>query len=301
VAPDILAGAPTAGHRTGDNGAVIGDTGGMGVDKDRGFGSAGAPPPPPAPPGTPAGGEPPPPPPGTPPATPAPGWGVEPGGTVGPQGWVSPTEVPAAWGAASPSAQVGWDRPPAGNNGCLRACLIVGGILVVLLIVGGIALSFFVSQLVEQVQENPDAFLGGDCELVSSAEVSDALRRDVEVLALDGFIDGTMGAFLDKRLLPDATDCYFVSEGGATGRIAAVDTDAETVFRNGRAEAEASFLDRDVELGDEAFCTTIGQQGSGGVLVRFDERVVYVSIVAQGLDDEDVCDTAQAIAKTLEP
>jgi hypothetical protein len=301
VAPDILAGPPTAGHRTGHNGAVSGDTGGTGVDEDRGFGSAGAPPPPPAPTGTPAGGEPPPPPPASPPATIAPGWGTERGTPAGPQGWVSPTEVPAAWGAVSPTAQVGWDRPPSGNNGCLRACLIVGGILVVLLIVGGIALSFFVSQLVEQVQENPDAFLGGECELVSSAEVSDALGREVEVLSLDGFIDGTMGSILDKRLLPDATDCYFVSPGGTTGRIAAVDTDAETVFRTSRAEAEASFLDRDVELGDEAFCTTIGQQGSGGVLVRFDQRVVYVSIVAQGLDDEDVCDTAQAVARTLEP
>ena len=77
--------------------------------------------------------------------------------------------MPSTVCAASPSAQVAWDRPPAGNNGCLRACLIVGGILVVLVIVGGIALSFFVSQLVEQVQENPDAFLGGECELVSSA------------------------------------------------------------------------------------------------------------------------------------
>ena len=272
------------------------------MDEDRGFGPAGGQPPPPPPAGTPAGGEPPPPPPASPPATQAPGWGAQPGTPGAPQGWVSPTEVPAAWGAASPSAQVGWDRPPAGNNGCLRACLIVGGILVVLVIVGGIALSIFVSQLVEQVQENPDAILGGECELVTSAEVSDALGEDVEVLALEGFVDGTMGAILDKRLLPDATDCYVVSPGGTTGRIAAVDSDAETVFRNSRADAEASFLYGDVDgIGDEAFCTTIDQQGSGGVMVRFDERVVYVSLVAESFDDTSVCETAQAIARTLEP
>jgi hypothetical protein len=209
--------------------------------------------------------------------------------------------VPAAWGAASPSAQVGWDRPPSGNNGCLRACLIVGGILIVILVVGGIALSFFVSQLVEQVQEDPDAVFGGECELVSSFEVGDALRQDVEVLALEGLADGMMGSFLDKRLLPDATDCWILGDG-TTGRIAVVDTDAETVFRTSRAEAEASFLYGDIEgIGDEAFCTTIDQQGSGGVLVRFDQRVVYVSLVADSFDDTSVCDTAQVIARTLEP
>jgi hypothetical protein len=270
------------------------------VDEDRGFGPAGAPPPPPAPAGTPPGGEPPPPPPAAP-ATPAPGWGVEPGPPAGPQGWVPPTEVPSAWGAASPSAQVGWDRPPSGNNGCLRACLIVGGILVVAVIVGGIALSIFLGQIIEQVQENPDAVFGGECELVSRLEVGDALGEDVEVLALEGFADGTMGAILDKRLLPDATDCWILGDG-TTGRIAVVDTDAETVFRNSRAEAEASFLAGDVAgIGDEAFCTTINQQGSGGVLVRFDERVVYVSLVAESFEDSSVCETAQAVARTLEP
>ena len=271
------------------------------MDEDRGFGSAGGPPPPPGSAGTPAGGEPPPPPPAAPPTTLPPGWGAEPGTPAGPQGWVPPSEVPAAWGAASPSAQVGWDRPPSGNNGCLRACLIVGGILVVLLVIGGIAASIFIGQLVEQVQENPDAVFGGECQLVSSIEVSDALREDVEVLALEGFADGTMGAILDKRLLPDATDCWVLGDGTA-GRIAVVDTDAETVFRNSRAEAEASFLYGDIDgIGDEAFCTTIDEQGSGGVLVRFDERVVYVSMVAESVDDTSVCETAQVIARTLEP
>jgi hypothetical protein len=269
------------------------------VDEDRGFGPAGGPPPPPAPAGAPAG-EPPPPPPASPPVTPAPGWGPEPGTPTGPQGWVSPTEVPSAWGAASPSAQVGWDRPPSGNNGCLRACLIVGGILVAAVIVGGIALSIFVGQIIEQVQENPDAVFGGECQLVSAFEVGDALGQDVEVLALEGLADGTMGAILDKRLLPDATDCWILGDG-TTGRIAVVDSDAETVFRNSRADAEASFLYGDVDgIGDEAFCTTISQQGSGGVMVRFGERVVYVSLVAESFDDTSVCETAQVVARTLE-
>jgi hypothetical protein len=269
----------------------------MDVNDDRGLGAPGAPPPPPGPGST---GDSPPPPPAAPPSTLPPGWGAEPGTPSGPQGWVPPEDVPAAWGAASPSAQVGWGRPPSGSNGCLRACLIVGGILLVLGVVAVIAIVIFAGRLIEQVQENPDAVFGGECQLVSSAEVSDALGQDVEVLALEGFADGTMGAILDKRLLPDATDCWILANGTA-GRIAVVDTDAETVFRNSRAEAEAGFLERDVELGDEAFCTTIDQQGSGGVLVRFDQRVVYVSMVAQGLDDESVCDMAQVVATTLEP
>ena len=59
---------------------------------------------------------------------------------------------------------------------------------------------------------------GGECQLVSSAEVSDALGQDVEVKALEGLADGTMGAILDKRLLPEATDCWILA---ATARRAA--------------------------------------------------------------------------------
>jgi hypothetical protein len=210
--------------------------------------------------------------------------------------------VPAAWGAGSPSAQVGWDRPPPGNNGCLRACLIVGGILVVLLVVGGIIASMFVGRLVEQVQENPEAVFGGDCQLVSSLEVSDALGEDVQVLSLEGVMDSTLGALLDKRLLPDAPDCWIAGPNGTAGRIAVVDEDAEVVFANSRAEAEASYLLTDIgDIGDEAFCTTMDQQGSAGILVRFGERVVYVSLLASTGEAEDACARAEIVARTLEP
>ena len=108
--------------------------------------------------------------------------------------------------------------------------------------------------------------------------------------------------YLPKRLHPDATDGWVIGEDGMAGRIAVVGAEAETVFRNSRAEAEASFLSGDIQgIGDEAFCTTIDQQGSGGVLVRFDQRVVYVSMVSQSFDDASVCETAQVIARTLEP
>jgi hypothetical protein len=209
--------------------------------------------------------------------------------------------VPAEWGAASPSAQVGWDRPPAGNNGCLRACLIVGGIIAVLVVIGGIAASIFVGQLVQQIQDDPEAVFGGECQLVSSFEVSEALGEDVQLQELAGVMDTTLGGLLDKRLLPDATDCWMFGEDGTSGRIAVVDEDAQAVFANGRADADGRFLLADVgDVGDEAFCTSLDQQGSGGVLVRFGQRVVYVSLLGTG-DAEDTCDRATAVARTLEP
>jgi hypothetical protein len=209
--------------------------------------------------------------------------------------------VPAEWGAASPSAQVGWDRPPAGNNGCLRACLIVGGIIAVLVVIGGIAASIFVGQLVQQIQDDPEAVFGGECQLVSSFEVSEALGEDVQLQELAGVMDTTLGGLLDKRLLPDATDCWMFGEDGTSGRIAVVDQDAQAVFANGRADADGRFLLADVgDVGDEAFCTSLDQQGSGGVLVRFGQRVVYVSLLGTG-DAEDTCDRATAVARTLEP
>lgn len=281
------------------------------MDEDRGFGepagTPGGPPPPPVAPGEAA--PPPPQPPSAPPAFPGsvPGDGGQPGwapypAAPGPRGWVSPEEVPPEWGAASPSAQVGWDRPPAGNNGCLRACLIVGGIIAVLVVIGGIAASIFVGRLVEQVQQDPEAVFGGECQLVSSFEVSDALGEDVEVQELSGLMDTTLGAVLDKRLLPNATDCWILGEDGTSGRIAVVDQDAPAVFANARAEADGRFLLADLgDVGDEAFCTTIDQQGSAGILVRFGQRVVYVSLLATTGEAEDTCDQATTVARTLEP
>ncbi|HET7827979.1 MAG TPA: hypothetical protein VFL03_00350 [Candidatus Limnocylindrales bacterium] len=210
--------------------------------------------------------------------------------------------MPAEWGAASPSAQVGWDRPPAGNNGCLRACLIVGGIIAVLVVIGGIAASIFVGQLVQQIQDDPEAVFGGECQLVSSFEVSQALGEDVQLQELAGVMDTTLGGLLDKRLLPDATDCWMFGEDGTSGRIAVVDQDAQAVFANGRADADGRFLLADVgDVGDEAFCTSLDQQGSGGVLVRFGQRVVYVSLLGTTGDADDTCERAKAVARTLEP
>ena len=185
-----------------------------------------------------------------------PGWGAT-GPT--PSGWGTPTDAPQTWGAASPEAQVGWDRPPSGSNGCLKACLIVGAIVVVLVVIAAIGLVIAGGRLVDEIQKNPDAVFGGECPFVGPSEVSDALGTDAQVFEVDGFVGGTMGAILDKRLLADAPDCYIVSDDGTTGRIAVLDGGGEEAFAAAAAEGDRIRAE-DADIGDEAFCTTTRRQ-----------------------------------------
>ena len=265
------------------------------MDEQRGSGTPGGPPPPPDGAPVPA----PPPPPDAPPASGAaqPGWGAT-GST--PSAWGPPTDAPQTWGAASPEAQVGWERPPSGSNGCLKACLIVGGIVVVLVVIAAIGLVIAGGRLVDEIQKNPDAMFGGECPFVGPSEVSDALGTDAQVFEVDGFVGGTMGAILDRRLLADAPDCYIVSDDGTTGRIAVLDGGGEEAFAAAAAAGDR-IRAQDTDIGDEAFCTTTDGNGSAGVLVRFGERVVYVSVLDQSRDQARACEVASAVAATLAP
>jgi hypothetical protein len=196
---------------------------------------------------------------------------------------------------------VGWDRPQGGNNGCLKGCLVIGGILAVLGIVGLVALGILGTQVAQQLEEDPEGFFGGECQLVSSLEVSEALGYEVQVFSLEGFADGTMGAILDKRLLADAPDCWVIGEDGTAARIAVRDGGGQAAYDAAAAEAR-DFTFREVDdIGDQAFCTTIDDAGSGGVLVRFGARVAYVSVVQQDFDAGNACVQARTIAGTLEP
>ena len=183
-----------------------------------------------------------------------------------------------------------------------EACLIVGGILVVLLIVGGIAASVFIGQLVEQVQENPDAVFGGECQLVSSVEVGDALGEDVEVLALEGFADGTMGAILDKRaaagrdrLLDPGRRHDGPDRGGRHGRRDGVPQQP----RRGRGELPRAATSRDRRRGVLHDHRPAGL-GRRARPVRPARRLrEHGRPVAS--TTRRVCETAQVIARTLEP
>ena len=159
-------------------------------------------------------------------------------------------------------------------------------------------------RLAEQISEDPEAFFGGPCPYVSDFELSDAVGEDVTAMTLEGFADGTMGALLDKRLLPDAPDCWVVGEDGFAARIAVDDGGGAQAFTDAlaRAEADAFRGEGAPDIGDEAFCTTMSPMGSSGVLVRFGERVVYASVVQDNpMASGTACVIAASMARALEP
>ncbi len=258
------------------------------------------------------------PPPATPPAQPAGGWGAPPPG-------------PQAAGGVPPG---GWSPQPVAaasrNNGCLKACLIVaviGVILVVLLIV---ALGLFVNRVAESVGVNSDGSIGTPCAIISDADLSDALGSSASAIKLEGFFDATLGLILDKRVLPDAEDCWITSDGSSPiGRIARYSGgDASAVFQQERQNAGPTSQDQgngvsiessgyfggDVSgVGDEAFCTGYALTGQAGVLVRKGDTLVYVSLSGPsdgsvpdlGATDSGVitapsiCATAQKVAQKI--
>lgn len=196
-----------------------------------------------------------------------------------------------------------WEPPGSGSNGCLKACLVVGLIGVALLVVGVVAAVILGGRLVGEIADNPDGFFGGPCPIADPSEVSEAVGAPVDVFELEGFMGGTMDLLLDKRLLPAAPDCYAVGDDGFIGRIAVEDGDGQTVFDEARRVAEESFLERELAgIGDEAFCTTVSESGSSGVLVRWGERVAYVSVAdGNAFAPASSCELATAVARTLEP
>ena len=267
---------------------------------------------------------------GTPPQQ-APGWGVPaqqqppapaPGGwgtppqQQPPGGWGTPPQQAPGWGPTGPGAPggppVGWAPAPvkSGGNGCLKGCLIVGAIGVVLVILAVVGLVFAAGKLT-QGMVNPDGTLKS-CTLISDQALSEALDADVQALPLDGIWDATMGNVLDKRVLKDAEDCWIAVGSGvstsatadaATGRLAASSGgDASGAFRQEKEKANRDgYFAGDVSgLGDEAFCTALSEMGSAGVLVRSGDRLAYVSLVAADPSGgSDTCATAQQVAKRM--
>ncbi|MEO5964801.1 MAG: hypothetical protein ABIR11_04990, partial [Candidatus Limnocylindrales bacterium] len=215
----------------------------------------------------------------------------------------APGSAPQGWGPASPSAQVDWAAPKSGSNGCLQACLVIGAILFVLAIVGLAALFIVGGRVAQQISEDPEGFLGGPCPFVTDFALSDAVGEDVTAMTLVGFADGTMGAVLDKRLLPAAEDCWVVGRNGFAARIAVQDGAGSTAFDQARTTAtDGGFRGPDLrDIGDAAFCTETSAAGSAGLLVRFGDRVAYVSVVDQQGDEAQACNVSKVIARTLEP
>jgi hypothetical protein len=195
-------------------------------------------------------------------------------------------------------------------SGCLKGCLIVGVIGVVLVILAIVGLVFAAGKLTEGMV-NPDGTLKS-CTLISDRDLSDALNSDAQALPLAGIWDATMGNVLDKRVLKDAEDCWIAVGSGvtssataaaATGRLAVSSGgDASGAFRQEKEKASRDgYLGGDVSgLGDEAFCTDVSAMDSAGVLARSGSRLVYVSLVtADPTGGSDACATAQEVARKL--
>jgi len=241
----------------------------------------------PAPPQQPAWGQP----------APQPGqWGAPAAGAPGYNAAPPPGQPPQQGFGAPGQPQPGWQggAPPtkSGGNGCLKACLIVGVIVVVLAVIAFIALFVVGSSFVGGLGVDSNGNLK-DCQIVSSAELQTVLGPDTQAAPLSGLANSTIGATLDKRILPNADNCWVGSgtssdstqTNGAFGRIAKYSGgDASSVFAQEKSKAgSGGYLATDVPgAGDEAFCTGWSDYPATGALVRKGNDLVYVSFLIGG-------------------
>jgi hypothetical protein len=204
-----------------------------------------------------------------------------------------------------------WNPQPApsSGNGCLKACLIVGIILVVLGVVGVIGLTMLGNALVGGIV-GPDGELA-ECTYISDAELDAAIGRDGEALPESGLIGEIMKQMLDTRILPDAPGCW-ITANELVGRIAVQDGNAAATFAAVKASGAGEYTGPDVTgFGDEAFCTGVAATAGSGVLVRSGDRIVFVSLADPTLfgdltftDDAvmyspSACELAQRVAAVV--
>ncbi len=225
-----------------------------------------------------------------------------------------------AGGAGAPP---NWNPQPvakSGMNGCLKACLIVGVLLVIVFFIIGAGLLFIGRQIVSSVPVDSNGNLA-PCAIVSDQKLSSVLGSGTQAIPLEGIFDTLLGLVLDKRVIPDAEDCFLSADKGSsgTGRIARyVGSDAAARFQQERQNAQPTsqdkgngltvenpgYFDGDVSgVGDEAFCTGNSDALMSGVLVRQGDTLVYVSLLGgQGFGSSSAdtpCELAQAVAKVI--
>ena len=266
---------------------------------------------------------------GLPPAAPpGPMWGEgsAPLPAQRPSGPPLPPPPGPMWAAGAP--------PPAaaksGMSGCVKALLIVGVLLIVLIVAAVFALEAFVRNVVGPEIGADGSF--AECELLSDGEARAVLGGNADAIELTGFFDASIGFIIDKRVLADAADCW-VGQGERSyiARVARYEgPDATGIFAAEREAAQSVTVDEGEGInviregydagdapgiGDEAFCTGISSAIMAGVLVRQGDTVVYVSVGPpnegdtsvpdmQPLDDGTVaapglCSLAQELARSV--
>lgn len=243
------------------------------------------------------------------------GWGqpVPPQGSWGPPAapqppqpapppqWGPPVQAPepGPWGppgAPQPAWQGGPPPASGGGNGCLKACLIVGAILVVLAIIAVIGLAIAGASIVGGLGIDSHGNVK-DCSIVSSAQVQTVLGPETHAGPLSGLANTIGGVALDKRVLPSAENCWIGSGSspdssqvnGEFGRVARHSGgDASSAFDQARSAAQTGgYFVMDVSgAGDQAFCTGWSEAYPGtGALVRKGNDLVYVSfLIGPNLD-----------------
>lgn len=229
----------------------------------------------------------------------APGYGPPPGGRFGggqngggsgpPPGYGPP---PGGYGPG-PGAP---PPPPRKKSSAGKIIAIVAVVLVVLLAGAGFAVYKFVSGVSHSVG-GLTAGAGSTCSSISTDDVNGVLGGQWDVVQLGGLGD-IAGGVLDSRVLPDAPSCWAVQNadgklarlaryqgGDAAARFATEKTNAKgtsTDQGNGLSVSTDGYLGKDVQAGDEAFCTTGDMLASAGALVRRGDTLFYVSTTAAG-------------------
>jgi hypothetical protein len=225
----------------------------------------------------------------------------------------NPYAVPPAPFAAPSAPQLGYvptsnGPKKSGMPTWAKVLLILGLLLVVF--VGGCAV--FVGKVVRDAGDS----VSKGCGFAPTATIDRALGTKTTVLPLTGLIK-IAGIALDNRVLNGASSCMITGSraDNFTGRIARKQSsDAASVFKEEVKKAQGTkvdkgggltvesenYYDTKVELGDEAFCTTVGLPPSSGVLVRKGDTLLYVSLSpSNALPGETSCDAAQLLAKAI--
>jgi hypothetical protein len=187
--------------------------------------------------------------------------------------------------------------PPPRKSSAGKIIAIIAIVLVALLALGGFFVWRAVSGVVNSVGGLADG-AGATCSAVSTQDVDAVLGGDWTVFQLGG-LSSIAGPALDSRVLSDApTTCWASQDkdgklsriaryqgADATAKFAAEKAKAKgsTVDKgNGLSVSSDSYLGKDVQAGDEAFCTTGDMLASAGALVRRGDTLVYVSTTAAG-------------------
>jgi hypothetical protein len=196
-------------------------------------------------------------------------------------------------------------------------------VLFVLAVVAVVAFVAFAGMLVNNLTGNlgdGDGALGGECAFLSDADAKTVFGGNADAFDLSGLADASIGLIIDKRVLPNAPDCWITDGDRAyIARIARYQgSDASSVFTaafnaslpssqdqgGGVTIENPGYFGGEVSgVGDEAFCTDLSAAIMAGVLVRQGDRVVYVSVGSanenQPADAPALCGFAQEVARFM--